>query len=179
VYGRDPAQSKELSMKGLHHTAITVSNLDRAIDFYCEVLGLELAHEPTDTFSGEFVERALRVPGATLRIAVVRSGGHRIELLEYASPPSPVERPLPGNARGATHIAFLVDDLDAKRAELEAKGVEFFADSVTNDGGSLAGWRWVYFADPDGVVLELVEEVFRRDEDRQAGVAAYWAGRGK
>lgn len=164
-------------MRGLHHTAITVANLNRAIDFYCGVLGLELAHEPTDTFSGEFVERALRVPGATLRIAVVGCGDDRIELLEYAAPPSPVERPLPANARGAAHIAFLVDDLDAKRAELEAKGVEFFAEAVTNEGGALAGWRWAYFSDPDGVVLELVEEVFRRDDERRAGVADYWAAR--
>lgn len=165
-------------MKGLHHSAITVSNLDRAIDFYCGVLGLELAHEPTDMFSGEFVEQALRVPGAALRIAVVRAGEDRIELLEFATPPSPVERPLPGNARGAVHLAFLVDDLDAKRAELEAKGVEFFAEAVTNGGGSLAGWRWSYFSDPDGVVLELVEVVSRHEEERRAGVASYWAGRG-
>lgn len=166
-------------MKGLHHAAITVTNLDRALDFYCGVLGLELAHEPTDRFSGAFVEQALRVPGASLRIAVVAAGDDRIELLEYDAPPSPVERPLPGNARGAAHLAFVVDDIVAKKAELEAKGVEFFADIVTNEEGALAGWRWVYFSDPDGIVLELIEVAFRRDEERRAGVAAYWASRGR
>lgn len=166
-------------MRGLHHTAITVANLDRAIDFYCGVLGLELAHEPTDQFSGPFVEQALRVPGANLRIAVVRAGADLIELLEYAAPPSPVERPLPGNAVGAAHLAFLVDDIEAKKAELEAKGVQFFADIATNEAGALAGWRWVYFSDPDGVVLELIEVAFRRDEERRAGVAAYFAARGQ
>ncbi|NJN15026.1 MAG: hypothetical protein HC822_01295 [Oscillochloris sp.] len=75
------------------------------------------------------------------------------------------------------HLAILFDNLDAKRAELEAKAVTFFAEAVTNDGGSLAGWRWAYFSDPDGIVLELVEEVFRRDQDRRAGAAAYWATR--
>jgi catechol 2,3-dioxygenase-like lactoylglutathione lyase family enzyme len=166
-------------MRGLHHTAITIPNLDRAIDFYCGVLGLELAHEPTDTFSGAFIEQALGVPGANLRIAVVRAGDDQIELIEYAAPASPVERPLPGNAVGAAHFAFLVDNIEAKKAELEAKGVRFFADIATNDAGALAGWRWVYFSDPDGVVLELIEVAFRRDEDRRAGVAAYFAARGQ
>lgn len=164
-------------MQGLHHTAITVTNLDRSIDFYCNVLGLELVHEPTDTFSGAFVEQALRVPGCAVRIAVVGCGVDRIELLEFAAPASPVERPLPGNAYGAAHLAFHVNDIEAKKAELEAKGVTFFADIATNEAGSLAGWRWVYFSDPDGIVLELVEEIFRRDEERRAGVAAYWAQR--
>lgn len=165
-------------MKGLHHTAITVSNLDRAIEFYCGVLGLELAHEPTEIFSGAFVEQALRVPGASLRIAVLLVGDDRIELLEYEAPPSPVERPLPGNARGAAHLAFVVDDIVAKKAELEAKGITFFADIATNEAGPLAGWRWVYFSDPDGIVLELIEVAFRHDEERRAGVAAYWAAHG-
>lgn len=164
-------------MRGLHHTAITVPNLDRAIDFYCGVLGLDLSHEPTELFSGAFVEQALRVPEASLRIAVLAVGDDRIELLEYAAPPSPVERPLPGNARGAAHLAFMVDDIVAKKAELEAKGVTFFADIATNEAGALAGWRWVYFSDPDGIVLELIEVAFRRDEERRAGVAAYWAAR--
>lgn len=166
-------------MNALHHTAITVSNLDRSIDFYCGVLGLALAHEPTEFYSGAGIERALNLPGAKLRIAVVSAGVDRIELLEYAEPPAPAERAAPGNTRGAAHLAFLVEDIEARKAELEAKGITFFSEVNTNAEGPLAGWRWVYFSDPDGIPLELIEIAFRRDDERRAGVAAYFAARGQ
>ena len=61
---------------------------------------------------------------------------------------------------GASHVAFVVDDIEAKKAELEAKGIQFFSDVNVVDEGVLAGWRWVYFADPDGYPLELVEVAY-------------------
>jgi hypothetical protein len=45
------------------------------------------------------------------------------------------------------------------------------------DEGVLAGWRWVYFDDPDGYPLELVEVAYYLEEDRRAGIAAYLASR--
>ena len=75
------------------------------------------------------------------------------------------------------HPAFLVDDIDAKKAELEAEGVTFFSEVNVVDEGVLAGWRWVYFADPDGYPLELVEVAYYNTEDRRQGIAAYLASR--
>jgi hypothetical protein len=45
------------------------------------------------------------------------------------------------------------------------------------DEGVLAGWRWVYFQDPDGYPLELVEVAYSNDDERRAGIAAYLATR--
>jgi hypothetical protein len=45
------------------------------------------------------------------------------------------------------------------------------------DEGVLAGWRWVYFADPDGYPLELVEVAYYNGDDRREGIAAYLAAR--
>ena len=78
---------------------------------------------------------------------------------------------------GASHVAFLVDDIEAKKAELEAKGIEFYSDVNAVDEGVLAGWRWVYFEDPDGYPLELVEVAYYNEDDRRAGIAAYLASR--
>jgi catechol 2,3-dioxygenase-like lactoylglutathione lyase family enzyme len=160
-------------MKALHHVGVTVADLERGIDFYHGVLGLEFVNEPSPVFDNPSLGPAVGVPGAALRQVSLALGDSIFELLEYSRPPSPVEAPLPQNALGAQHVAFHVDDVHAKKAELEAKGVVFFSDVNAVDEGVLAGWRWVYFADPDGNALELVEIAYTREQERRAGIAAY------
>jgi catechol 2,3-dioxygenase-like lactoylglutathione lyase family enzyme len=162
-------------MKALHHVGITVADLDRAIRFYNGVLGLELRSEPSPVFDDPSLGPAVGVPGAALRQVNLALGDTTLELLEYTAPPSPVDAPLPQNALGAQHVAFLVDDIETRKAELEAAGVEFFSDVNVVDDGVLAGWRWVYFADPEGNALELVEVAYTRPEERAAGIHAHLA----
>ena len=114
-------------MKALHHVGITVKDLDASIRFYHDVLGLEFSNEPSPWFEGEELGRAVGVPGAALRQVSLRSGDTTLELLEYKSPPSETSAPLKSNSLGASHVAFLVDDIEAKKAELEAKGIDFFS----------------------------------------------------
>jgi catechol 2,3-dioxygenase-like lactoylglutathione lyase family enzyme len=104
-------------------------------------------------------------------------GDTTLELLEYRSPPSETAEPLGSNSIGASHVCFLVDDIEAKKAELEAQGIQFFSEVNVVDEGVLAGWRWVYFADPDGYPLELVEVAYYNREEREQGIAAYLAAR--
>jgi catechol 2,3-dioxygenase-like lactoylglutathione lyase family enzyme len=119
---------------------------------------------------------ALGVPGAALRMVTFRVGNGILELLEYSAPPSPVTAPLPQNALGSHHVAFRVDDIQATYAELRAKGVRFLSEPQAIDAGVLAGWRWAYFTDPDGITLELVEIAYNRPEqERRAGLAAWRA----
>lgn len=164
-------------MKGLHHVGVTVEDLDASIRFYHDVLGLPFANEPTPWFEGEELSRGVGVPGAALRQVSLLAGDTTVELLEYKSPPSETSGPLKSNNRGASHVAFLVDDIESKKAELEAKGIEFYGPVNVVDDGVLAGWRWVYFDDPDGYPLELVEVAYYLEEDRRAGIAAYLASR--
>jgi catechol 2,3-dioxygenase-like lactoylglutathione lyase family enzyme len=164
-------------MKGLHHVGITVKDLDASIRFYHDVLGLEIATEPSPWFEGPGLGPAVGVPGAALRQVCLQLGDTNLELLEYRSPPSETSEPLLSNNVGASHVAFLVDDVEAKMAELEAKGITFFSPVNVVDEGVLAGWRWVYFADPDGYPLELVEVAYINGEERSAGIAAYLASR--
>ena len=160
-------------MKGLHHVGITVADLDRGIDFYHGVLGLDFLTEPSPVFDAPSLGPAVGVPGAALRQVCLALGDTILELLEYLKPSSPVPSPLPQNALGAQHVAFLVDDIDAKKAELESKGVQFLSDVNVVDEGVLAGWRWVYFSDPEGNALELVEVAYTRPEERERGIRAY------
>ncbi len=165
-------------MKGLHHVGFTVRDLDASIRFYHDVLGLGFVNEPSPWFDHAALGAAVGVPGAALRQVSMALGDTTLELLEYRSPPSETESPLPSNNIGSSHVAFLVDDIETKKAELEAKGIRFFSDVNVVDEGVLAGWRWVYFADPDGYPLELVQTAYTRPEERARGIAAYLAARG-
>ena len=160
-------------MKGLHHVGITVADLERAIDFYHGVLGLGFVSEPSPVFDAPSLGPAVGVPGAALRQVNLALGDTILELLEYVKPESPVAAPLPQNALGAQHVAFLVDDITSKKAELETKGVQFYSDVNVVDEGVIAGWRWVYFADPEGNALELVEVAYTHTEERERGIRAY------
>jgi catechol 2,3-dioxygenase-like lactoylglutathione lyase family enzyme len=164
-------------MKGLHHVGHTVRDLDASIRFYHDVLGLEFSNEPSPWFESPELGPAVGVPGAALRQVSLLLGDTTLELLEYKSPPSDTDEPLRSNNLGASHVAFLVEDIEAKKAELEGKGVTFFSPVNVVDEGVLAGWRWVYFADPDGYPLELVEVAYYNAEERKAGIAGYLASR--
>jgi catechol 2,3-dioxygenase-like lactoylglutathione lyase family enzyme len=165
-------------MRGLHHTGIIVSDLERSIDFYADVLRLEMLTEPSPVFDAPELGEALGVAGAALRMATFRVGDDTLELLEYSAPPSPVDAPLPQNAIGSHHVALLVDDIQATYDKLAARGVKFLSAPNAIDEGVLQGWRWVYFTDPDGITLELVEVAYQRDEgERRAAVENYLAAR--
>jgi catechol 2,3-dioxygenase-like lactoylglutathione lyase family enzyme len=166
-----------MTIHGVHHTGIIVSDLERSIDFYHGILGLEFANEPSPVFDDPGLGPKVGVPGAALRQVTLKAGDHQVELLEYTAPPSPIDAPMPQNALGAHHVGFRVDDIDAKVRELKDKGVEFLGDVSAVDEGVLAGWRWVYFRDPDGISLELVEVAYTREADRRAGIAAYLEAR--
>jgi catechol 2,3-dioxygenase-like lactoylglutathione lyase family enzyme len=163
-----------MQLTAVHHVGLVVRNLDRSISFYHDLLGLPFANEPTPWFEGPELEKGVGVPGARLRQVSLWVGAHStMELIEYANRPASSTAPVPNNYLGAAHVCFKVDDVHATKAELEAVGVEFYSDVNVVDSGPLAGWRWVYFSDPDGLALELVEIAYYRKAERDANAAEY------
>src|SRR5687767_283010 len=151
-----------MAVAEIFHTGITVSNLERSIAFYRDVLGLELVSQWES--AQPYLRKVVGYPDAELRIALLRlpggvqegRSGHHIELLEYRVP-----RGVRGDANtfnpGNAHVAFMVTDLDAVYAEMKAKGVRFKSEPVAITHGRNAGAKGVYFFDPDDVTLELVQ----------------------
>jgi catechol 2,3-dioxygenase-like lactoylglutathione lyase family enzyme len=167
-----------MSLQAIHHVGLVVTNLDRSIYFYHDILGLPFANEPTPWFSGPQLEEGVGVPGATLRQVSLWVGEHStMELIEYGNRLPESSAPVPNNHLGAAHVCFKVTDVRAKKAELEAKGVQFYSDVNVVDEGPLAGWRWVYFSDPDGLALELVEVAYYLKEEREAAALSYLQSR--
>ena len=167
-------------MKAVHHVGITVSDLDRSVEFYHDLLGLAFVVPPTPWFEGDHLARGLGVaPPVALRVALFEVGGGAtwFEILQYRTPPSTTRQALPQSDIGAAHVAFHVDDIASTYAELTSKGVPFNSEPNTVDDGPLAGWRWVYFKDPDGHTMELVEVAYVHQEQRDADLTAYIASR--
>jgi catechol 2,3-dioxygenase-like lactoylglutathione lyase family enzyme len=138
------------------HTGITVSNLERSLAFWRDVIGFELSHFAHQT--GELAEEITGVPGAELKLAVVKApGGHKIELLEYLAPADREHVNLRPCDVGSVHVALVVNDLDTVLERIIASGWKAAGKPQTLKTGPNAGKRVVYVRDPDGATLEFME----------------------
>jgi catechol 2,3-dioxygenase-like lactoylglutathione lyase family enzyme len=137
----------------LTHVGICVSDMERALRFYRDLLGFRSEHdlhvegEPSDTL--------LRLRGVKLDAAYLTRDGVRIELLRFASPPSPPARTRAMHERGLTHLSFRVADLDATLAALRAAGERVLEETIIRMPAFQAAACFV--VDPDGQLIELVQ----------------------
>jgi glyoxylase I family protein len=147
------------------HTGITVSNLERALEFWQNVLGFEFSHRAHQT--GEMAEQITGVKGAEIKLAVVKApGGHKIELLEYLALPDRKQHVGPSTSLrtslrpcdvGHIHVALTVEDLDAVLQRVAAAGWKAAGKPQTLKSGPNAGKRVVYVRDLDGTTIEFME----------------------
>jgi glyoxylase I family protein len=138
------------------HTGITVSDLERSLAFWRDVLGFELSHRAHQT--GELAAEITGVPGAEILIAVLKAPGHKIELLEYLAPPDRKQHvDLRPCDVGSVHVALTVDDLDAVLTTMAASGWKAAGRPQTLQTGPNAGKRVVYVRDPDGTTIEFMQ----------------------
>src|SRR6202011_2893749 len=137
------------------HTGFTVSNLDRSLAFWRDVLGFELSHRAHHT--GDLASEVTGVPGADISIAVLKGYGHKIELLEYLAPPDRKHVDLRPCDVGSVHVALTVDNLDAVLSAIAASGWKTAGRPQTLQSGPNAGKRVVYVRDPDGTTIEFME----------------------
>src|SRR5207248_9451747 len=92
------------------HTGITVSNLERSLAFWRDVLGFELSHRAHHT--GELASEVTGVPEAEISIAVLKGYGHKIELLEYLATMDRKRISVRPCDVGSVDDAFKDDDID-------------------------------------------------------------------
>jgi catechol 2,3-dioxygenase-like lactoylglutathione lyase family enzyme len=139
-----------------YHTGFTVSDIERSVAFYRDVLGMRLVRRQTGT--APYLAKVTGFEGVRLEIALLQpaDGGSMLELLQYVSHPAPAtDRATnrPGNA----HLCFKVDDLRTACAELRRQGVTLVSEPTEITAGAHAGGWAVYFRDPDGFTLELYQ----------------------
>lgn len=127
-----------MNFSKLHHIAIICSDYERSKKFYTEILGFRIINE------------TYRKERESYKLDLALNESVRIELFSFPNPPTRLTHP---EAQGLRHIAFSVDDIDLVVKELSETGV--VTESIRID--NVTGKRFTFFADPDGLPIELYE----------------------
>ena len=132
-----------------HHVGVTVSDLDRAVDFYVETFDLDVVSE--FSVGDDAFAEAVAVEGASAEFAHLDAGDAIVELVSYDPAVDPAETP-ELNRPGATHLGLTVDDVEAFHADLAAD-VETLSPPRTTDSGTTV----LFVRDPEGNLIEVLD----------------------
>src|SRR6266849_2808476 len=153
------AQQHPALVDGVDAVGITVSDMDRAVDFYSRVLTFEKVSDVEVT--GDDYENLTGVFGLRMRIVRMRLGDESIELTEYLAPKG---RPIPvdsrSNDRWFQHIAIIVSDMDKAYRLLRQNKVAHASSGpqrLPDWNKNAAGISAFYFKDPDGHPVEVLQ----------------------
>lgn len=125
-------------IKGVHHIAIICSDYQQSKKFYTESLGLTIVGE------------VYRKERDSYKLDLALNDQYIIELFSFPNPPARPSRP---EACGLRHLAFSVDDIESAIDSLNSKGIT--TEPIRID--EFTGKRFTFFADPDGLPIELYE----------------------
>jgi len=142
-------------LKKIHHSEITVKDLDKSIAFYTEKIGLKLLRISSDKIDTSAGEDIAGLNGAELKEAFLEVGEECLELIEWTNREGEILKPIPWNV-GQMHIAFEFSNLEKKYKELKDEGVKFLTPPI-HIKSEETEVIWCYLEDPDGALLELVE----------------------
>ena len=131
---------------GVDHVGIAVADLDEAITWYADTLGLVATHTETNEEQG-VREAMLSAPG---------DAGAAIQLLAPLRPDSPIGKFLERSGEGIQQVAYGVDDIDAVTADLRGRGVRLLYDEAKR-GTAGSRVNFVHPKDAMGVLVELVQ----------------------
>jgi glyoxylase I family protein len=139
---------------GVHHPALSVPDIEQALEFYCGKLGFETVMNAELPSGVDMLNDAFGLPDAGCKVAIIKRGNSCIELFEFREGGDGAEpvASRPVSRHGITHICLASDDYESDYANLESAGVSFNTPPV----GAAPG-RWAYGRDPFGNVLELLE----------------------
>lgn len=145
-------------INGMNHVGVSVSNMDRALSFYQQLLGMELMVRRTfgdeKTPEREKYRAILGLEDAHGEVALLRRDGMAIELFAFDTPVAKLGDPRrPVCDHGITHFCLQVTDIHAEYARLKASGIVFHCPPQEFPGKANA----TYGRDPDGNVFELLE----------------------
>lgn len=143
-----------MAITGLAHTSFTVADMEASLAFWTGPLGFTLWSR--DPWTSEGLQRSVGVPGVAMDIAILKGHGYEIELIACGATQERALEVQP-NRPGASHLAFMCDDIEGTMADLMAAGARAQGSiQWIDDDPKQAGWA-VYLRDPNGIILELIQ----------------------
>lgn len=143
---------------GMHHIGITVPDIERGIAFFKAVFGaIEVFRTGAFDVDADFMANKL---GASAQsnindLVFLRCGdGTSVELFEYGGE-AEIAPPRRSSEVGGMHVCFEVEDVHATVERLHALGVDMLDGPNLVESGPLAGFNWIYFRAPWGLLLEV------------------------
>ncbi|MFZ6013272.1 MAG: VOC family protein [Bacteroidota bacterium] len=127
-----------LTLNRIHHIAVICSDYDRSKKFYTEILGFSIVAEN------------YRAERCSWKLDLALNGIYTLELFSFADPPPRVSNP---EACGLRHLAFEVSDIQRAAAWLKKNDIS--TEPIRID--EFTGKQFAFFADPDGLPLELYQ----------------------
>jgi len=143
---------------GIDHTAIAVSDTEASMNFYSDLLGLELAGESENY--GTEQEHLNNVFGARLQISGLKAAkGMAVEFLEYLAPPGGRPFPDDSDANDLWHweTTLVTDDLEKTEKNLRDSNVEFISSGIIETNDRLDFSQGILVRDPDGHGIKIIE----------------------
>jgi catechol 2,3-dioxygenase-like lactoylglutathione lyase family enzyme len=151
------------SVKGIHHVAVSVPSLEKAREFYRDILGLKEVSCSEWQPGNAFIDEIVGLRDSSGRTAMYRAQNAYIEVFEYRTPAQSASQDprRPVNEYGYTHFGIQVEDIQSVYQRLLAAGLTFHTppldtgpSSASNDRPGLAA---TYGRDFFGNVFELLE----------------------
>lgn len=138
-------------IRGIHHVAIHVCDIQRMLKFYSAAFGFEIVGEEFSWRDNTLIDGILDVSGSAARGAMLRAGTCYIELFQFDSPVPESTRPLRPFDKGYTHFCVDVTDIEREHERLKGLGMTF-GDRLPVDVGHV---KTLYGRDPEGNVIEI------------------------
>lgn len=138
-------------IRGIHHVAVHVRELDRMIAFYRDAFGFSIVGEQFEWQDSPQLDQILDVVGTAARGAMMRAGTCYIELFEFSTPAPQSTDPKRPHDKGYTHFCVDVTDIEAEYDRLTSLGMTF-GHHAPIDMGHV---KTIYGRDPEGNVIEI------------------------
>ena len=154
-------------LKGIQHTGFVTNDIKRLYDFYTKLPGVRIISD-IDTYEGDLIDKLNNYKNAKVKMFIIQIGGGeisrqddlcagRVEFIEWIEPRGK-KLSLENNAGGNAHISLVTDSIEDDYKRLTREGVVFSCEPLEIDfGGDLNGVKVVYFKDPDGRPVELMQ----------------------
>jgi catechol 2,3-dioxygenase-like lactoylglutathione lyase family enzyme len=141
---------------GVRHTGLVVQDIDTSISFYTKMMGFKIWKRAVE--SGEFISQLVGIPGVVLEWVKLKApDGSLLELLQYHShPAAQLLEYCSANQLGCSHAAITVNDANEMYQRLTANGLTCKSPPLLSPDGTV---KVFYCHDPDGIILELVEDL--------------------